>query len=126
MSLRSFDWHDLSLAALRVASGLVLLQYGTSKLFGFPGQKAQIDLNTLVGWSGPIAFAGGLLMIFGLFTRPAAFILSGFMAVAYFMVHAPRGVFPMNNGGELAILFCFIFLFISAAGPGLYALDRRR
>lgn len=126
MSLRSFDWHDLTLAAMRIASGLVLLQHGTSKLFGFPGSKAVIDLNTLMGWTGPIAFAGGLLMIFGLFTRPTAFILSGFMAVGYFMSHLPRGLFPMTNGGEVAILFCFIFLFISAAGPGLYALDRRR
>lgn len=127
MSLRTFDWHGLTLAALRVASGLLLLQHGTAKLFGFPGgDRANIDLNTLIGWSGPIEFVGGLLMIFGLFTRPTAFILSGFMAAAYFIAHAPRGLFPLLNGGELAALYCFVFLFISAAGPGMFALDRRR
>ncbi|MEG2499032.1 DoxX family protein [Brevundimonas sp.] len=83
MSLRTFDWHGLTLAALRIASGLLLVQHGTAKLFGFPGgDRANIDLNTLVGWSGPIEFAGGLLIILGLFTRPVAFVLSGFMAAA--------------------------------------------
>ena len=127
MALRSYDWHGLTLAALRIASGLLLVQHGTAKLFGFPGgNRAVIDLNTLAGWTGPIEFVGGLLLITGLFTRPAAFILSGFMAVAYFMVHAPRGFFPLLNGGELAALYCFVFLFISVAGPGVFALDRRR
>lgn len=127
MGIRTFDWHALTLAALRVASGLLLLQHGTAKLFGFPGgDRATIDLNTLSGWSGPIEFVGGLLLIFGLFTRPAAFILSGFMAVAYFMVHAPRGMFPLLNGGELAALYCFAFLYLAVAGPGMLALDSRR
>jgi len=127
MSLRSFDWHGLTLSALRVASGLLLVQHGTAKLFGFPGgQRANIDLNTLSGWTGPIEFTGGLLLIFGLFTRPTAFILSGFMAVAYFMVHAPRGFFPLLNGGELAALYCFVFLYLSVAGGGILSLDRRR
>ncbi len=127
MSLRTFDWHGLTLAALRIASGLLLVQHGTAKLFGFPGgDRANIDLNTLIGWSGPIEFTGGLLIIFGLFTRPVAFILSGFMAAAYFIAHAPRGLFPLLNGGELAALYCFVFLFIAAAGPGMFALDRRR
>ena len=127
MSLRTFDWHGLTLAALRIASGLLLLQHGTAKLFGFPGgDRANIDLNTLVGWSGPIEFAGGLLIILGLFTRPVAFVLSGFMAAAYFIGHASRGLFPLLNGGELAALYCFVFLFIAAAGPGMFAVDRRR
>jgi len=127
MSLRTFDWHGLTLAALRIASGLLLVQHGTAKLFGFPGgDRANIDLNTLIGWSGPIEFTGGLLIICGLFTRPVAFILSGFMAAAYFIAHAPRGLFPLLNGGELAALYCFVFLFIAAAGPGMFALDRRR
>lgn len=127
MALRSYDWHGLTLAALRIASGLLLVQHGTAKLFGFPGgERASIDLNTLVGWSGPIEFVGGMLIILGLFTRPAAFILSGFMAVAYFMVHAPRGLFPLLNGGELAALYSFVFLYLFVAGPGLFALDRRR
>ncbi|GAA0397067.1 MULTISPECIES: DoxX family protein [Brevundimonas] len=127
MSLRTFDWHGLTLAALRIASGLLLVQHGTAKLFGFPGgDRANIDLNTLVGWSGPIEFAGGLLIILGLFTRPVAFVLSGFMAAAYFIGHASRGLFPLLNGGELAALYCFVFLFIAAAGPGMFAVDRRR
>jgi len=127
MSLRTFDWHGLTLAALRIASGLLLVQHGTAKLFGFPGgDRANIDLNTLVGWSGPIEFAGGLLIILGLFTRPVAFVLSGFMAAAYFIGHASRGLFPLLNGGELAALYCFVFLFIAAAGPGMFAADRRR
>lgn len=127
MSLRTFDWHGLTLAALRIASGLLLVQHGTAKLFGFPGgDRANIDLNTLVGWSGPIEFAGGLLIIMGLFTRPVAFVLSGFMAAAYFIGHASRGLFPLLNGGELAALYCFVFLFIAAAGPGMFAADRRR
>lgn len=127
MALRSIDWHGLALAALRIASGLLLLQHGTAKLFGFPGgDRATIDLNTLIGWSGPIELAGGLLLIAGLFTRPAAFILSGFMAAAYFLAHAPKGLFPLLNGGELAALYCFAFLYISVAGPGMFALDRRR
>ena len=127
MSLRTFDWHGLTLAALRIASGLLLVQHGTAKLFGFPGgDRANIDLNTLVGWSGPIEFAGGLLIILGLFTRPVAFLLSGFMAAAYFIGHASRGLFPLLNGGELAALYCFVFLFIAAAGPGMFAVDRSR
>lgn len=127
MSLRTFDWHGLTLAALRIASGLLLVQHGTAKLFGFPGgDRANIDLNTLVGWSGPIEFAGGLLIILGLFTRPVAFVLSGFMAAAYFIGHASRSLFPLLNGGELAALYCFVFLFIAAAGPGMFAVDRRR
>ncbi|WP_312125028.1 DoxX family protein [Brevundimonas sp.] len=127
MAIRSFDWHGFTLAALRIASGLLLVQHGTAKLFGFPGgERATIDLNTLVGWSGPIELVGGLLMIFGLFTRPAAFILSGFMAAAYFIGHASRGLFPLLNGGELAALYCFVFLYLSVAGPGMLALDNRR
>ena len=127
MSLRTFDWHGLTLAALRITSGLLLVQHGTAKLFGFPGgDRANIDLNTLVGWSGPIEFAGGLLIILGLFTRPVAFLLSGFMAAAYFIGHASRGLFPLLNGGELAALYCFVFLFIAAAGPGMFAVDRSR
>ncbi len=127
MSLRTFDWHGLTLAALRIASGLLLVQHGTAKLFGFPGgDRANIDLNTLVGWSGPIEFAGGLLIILGLFTRPVAFVLSGFMAAAYFIGHASRGLFPLLNGGELAALYCFVFLFIAAAGPGMFSVDNRR
>ena len=95
-------------------------------LFRSAPKPADIDLNTLVGWSGPIELAGGALLILGLFTRPTAFILSGFMAAAYFIAHASKGFFPLLNGGELAALYCFVFLYLSVAGPGRFALDSRR
>ena len=127
MARSNFDWHNTALAALRIVSGLLLVQHGMQKIFGFPAPKpAAIDLNTLAGWSGPIELAGGLLLILGLFTRQTAFILSGFMAAAYFIAHAPRGLFPLLNGGELAALYCFTFLYLSVAGPGRFALDHRR
>lgn len=127
MARTNIDWHGLSLGALRVVSGILLIQHGLQKIVGFPAPKpAPIDLNTLIGWSGPIELVGGLLMILGLFTRPVAFILSGFMAAAYFIAHAPKGLYPLLNGGELAALYCFVFLYMSVAGSGSFALDRRR
>ncbi|MHC3127778.1 DoxX family protein [Brevundimonas sp. GN22] len=127
MARTNIDWHGLSLGALRVVSGILLIQHGLQKIVGFPAPKpAPIDLNTLIGWSGPIELVGGLLMILGLFTRPVAFILSGFMAAAYFIAHAPKGLYPLLNGGELAALYCFVFLYLSVAGSGSFALDRRR
>ena len=127
MARTNIDWHGLSLGALRVVSGILLIQHGLQKIVGFPAPKpAPIDLNTLIGWSGPIELVGGLLMILGLFTRPVAFILSGFMAAAYFIAHAPEGLYPLLNGGELAALYCFVFLYLSVAGSGSFALDRRR
>src|SRR5688572_20320553 len=103
------------LSVLRIVAGLLLLQHGAQKILGFPpGEHAggAIDLSTLPGWSGPIELVGGVLIILGLFTRPVAFILSGFTAVAYWMVHAPQNPYPINNGGELAALYCFVFLYI--------------
>jgi len=127
MARTNIDWHGLSLGALRVVSGILLIQHGLQKIVGFPAPKpAPIDLNTLIGWSGPIELVGGLLMILGLFTRPVAFILSGFMAAAYFIAHAPKGLYTLLNGGELAALYCFVFLYLSVAGSGSFALDRRR
>jgi putative oxidoreductase len=81
------------------------------------------SLSTLAGWSGPIELVGGVLIVLGLFSRPTAFILSGFTAVAYWMVHAPQSPYPINNGGELAALYCFVFLYLFFAGPGPIALD---
>lgn len=127
MARANIDWHGLSLGALRVVSGILLIQHGLQKIVGFPAPKtAAVDLNTLIGWSGPIELIGGALLILGLFTRPVAFILSGFMAAAYFIAHAPKGLFPLLNGGELAALYCFVFLFLSVAGAGSFALDNRR
>lgn len=118
-------WTPRVLSVLRIMSGLLLLQHGTQKVLGFPpgGQGGGVDLSSLAGWSGPLELVGGALMVIGLFTRPTAFILSGFMAVAYWMVHAPQGPYPIGNGGELAALYCFTFLYLFFAGPGPWSLD---
>ncbi|RZJ19265.1 MAG: DoxX family protein [Brevundimonas sp.] len=118
-------WAPRVLSVLRIVSGLLLLQHGTQKVLGFPpgGQGGGVDLSTVAGWSGPIELVGGVLMVVGLFSRPTAFILSGFMAVAYWMVHAPQSPYPIVNGGELAALYCFTFLYLFFAGPGPWSLD---
>jgi len=116
---------------LRIASAFVFLLHGTQKLFGFPSATPlpSTMLMSLLGIAGVLEVVGGALMALGLFTRPVAFILSGEMAVAYFRQHAPRAIWPILNGGELAVLFCFLWLFFSVAGPGPISLDalvRRR
>ncbi len=111
---------------LRIAAALLLLQHGTAKLFGVP-HVAMFDglqVISLLGAAGIIEVVGGVLVLLGLFTRPAAFILSGQMAVAYFLFHAGQEFWPILNKGELAALYCFVFLFFAAAGPGAFALDR--
>jgi putative oxidoreductase len=117
-----------ALAALRIMAALLLIQHGLQKYFGFPvaSERGLVDPLSLMGLAGALELAGGLLVLVGLVTRPAAFLLSGEMAVAYFMAHAPRGFYPIVNQGELAILFCFVFLFLSAAGAGALSLDRVR
>lgn len=111
---------------LRIATALLFLQHGTAKLFGVP-HVAMFDglkLLSLLGAAGVLEVVGSLLMLLGLFTRPTAFILSGQMAVAYFFFHAGGSLWPILNKGELAALYCFVFLFFSVAGPGAFALDR--
>lgn len=111
---------------LRIAAALLFLQHGTAKLFGVP-HVAMFDglkLLSLIGVGGVIELVGGTLVLLGLFTRPAAFILSGEMAVAYFLFHGNEHFFPLLNKGELSALYSFIFLFFAAAGPGSFALDR--
>ncbi len=118
------SWSGPIHAALRVMTGLLFLQHGTAKILGFPAVdmfKNGVGGLTLV--SGILELVGGILIIIGLFTRPVAFILSGFMAVAYFMAHAPQGFFPILNMGELAILYCFVFLWLSVAGAGPFSID---
>jgi putative oxidoreductase len=110
-------------ALLRVVAGLMFWQHGAQKLFGWLGGRQVEDIASLPGMAGILEFFGGILIIVGLFTRPVAFILAGEMAVAYFMAHAPRGLWPIENRGEPAVLFCFIFLFFAAHGAGLYSLD---
>lgn len=111
--------------ALRIAAALLFLQHGTAKLFGYPHVDMFNDLKLLsvVGVGGVIELVGGILLLLGLFTRPAAFVLSGEMAVAYFGFHAFQSFWPINNKGELAALYCFVFLFFAVAGPGKFALD---
>jgi putative oxidoreductase len=120
-------WAPRLLAALRIMTALLFIEHGTSKLFGFPPfAMGEIELFSIFGLAAVLEVVGGILILIGLFTRPVAFILSGEMAFAYFMVHAPQGFFPVNNGGDAAILFCFIFLYLSAAGPGAWSLDEAR
>ena len=113
------------LSALRIMSGLLVLQHGTSKYLNFPvGPMNNASLATMGGAAGVFELACGALLVIGLLTGPAAFLLSGVTAVAYFLVHAPRGFFPLLNGGEAAALYCFTFLYLSAAGGGPLSIDR--
>ena len=125
-SLSRYQPHLLAL--LRIMAGLLFLAHGLVKLFGFPegAQPGQVPLAGLMGVGGIIELVTGALVALGLFTRPAAFIAAGQMAVAYWMFHAPSGFYPIINQGELAILYCFVFLYIAAAGPGAFSLDRGR
>jgi len=117
--------HILSL--LRIASALLLMQHGTTKILGLPVTQATgISLVTLPGIAGLFELIGGVLLLIGLFTRPVAFLLSGMTAVAYFMVHAGRDFYPINNGGELAALYCFVFFYLVFAGPGPWSIDAIR
>jgi putative oxidoreductase len=121
-------WSPRLLSLLRIVTALLFLQHGTAKFFGFPHVNAFDNLQwaSLLGAAGVLEIVGGLLMLIGLFTRPAAFILSGFMAVAYFMAHATQGFYPLLNQGELAVLYCFVFLYLSVAGGGAWSADAAR
>ena len=114
------------LSVLRIVAGLLFLEYGTAKLLGFPHIAMFDHLAPLLFAAGIIEFVGGILIVLGLFSRVAAFIASGEMAVAYWLYHVPRGgPFPALNGGDAAILFCFAFLYLAAAGPGLWAINSK-
>jgi len=117
------------LSILRIMAAFVFILFGTMKLFAFPtglhGAGA-VKLASQMGVAGVLETVGGALLLLGLFTRPVAFIVAGEMAVAYFQVHVPRGFWPTSNGGVNALLFCFIWLFVSAAGPGPISLDAKR
>ena len=118
-------WPEI-LSIARFVIGLLFLEHGTAKLFGFPhSPMAQPAMGTLLWFQGIIELVGGALLAVGFLTRPVAFILSGNMAVAYFMSHAPKNFFPMLNGGDAAILYCFVFFLYFFAGPGRWAVDAR-
>jgi putative oxidoreductase len=122
-------WKPRMLSVLRIILGLLFLEHGLAKLFDFPHPPNHVPyaLFTLnPGLQGLLELAGGFLLALGLFTRPVAFVLAGDMAVAYFMAHSPRGFFPLLNGGELAIVYCFVFLYFWFAGGGEWSLDRLR
>ncbi len=121
-------WAGPALSLLRIVAGLLFLEHGTSKLLDFPhvDMPMAITVGSLIWFSAVLELVGGLLLIVGLFTRVTAFILSGEMAIAYWMVHAPHSTFPIQNGGEAAILYCFIFLAIAAIGPGPWSIDAAR
>lgn len=120
-------WAGEALSLLRIVAALLFLLHGSSKLFGFPPFPMDLPQPGSLLWIGAILeLIGGLMLLFGLFSRPAAFILSGEMAVAYWMFHAPQSTFPSVNQGEPAILFCFVFLLIAAAGPGPWSIDAQR
>lgn len=119
------SWRPQLLSILRIIAGLLILQYGMGKLLKFPAVPmfAKVELFSLYGLAGSLELVLGALVLIGLFTRLAAFVLAGEMAVAYFMGHAPRGFYPILNGGDLAIIFCFVFLYLSAAGAGPWSVD---
>jgi putative oxidoreductase len=115
------------LSVLRIISALLLLAHGSSKLLGFPPTEmfaTPPEPMTLIWFAGVLELVGGAVLAIGLCTRPVAFVLSGEMAFAYFIGHAPQATFPVQNGGDAAILYCFVFLYIAAAGGGPWALDR--
>ena len=129
MNERLHFWAPRMLSALRIVAGLVFLEHGTQKFLSFPlGQAAGsgFAFDNPGAYAGLVELAAGLLIALGLFTRPAAFLASGTMAVAYWIAHAPQNAFPVNNGGDAAILYCFAFLYLVFAGPGPWSLDASR
>ena len=117
-------------AILRIITGLLFMEHGTQKLFGFPAAAEAAagggGLSGLMLVAGILEALGGLLIVLGFLTRPVAFILCGEMAVAYFMAHAPQDFFPVNNRGDAAILYCFVFLYLFIAGAGTWSIDKSR
>ena len=123
------SWSGYIQSLLRVMAGLLFFAHGSTKLFTFPLTQYFPDgvpVASFMGFTGLLELTGGTLIVLGLFTRVTAFILAGMMAVAYFMAHAPQGFYPINNGGELAIMFSFVFLYFAAAGAGPWSIDARR
>jgi putative oxidoreductase len=117
-------WAPRLLSILRIVAALIFMEHGTQKLLAFPpSEDPGPELLSLGGVSGILELVGGALLVLGLFTRPVAFVLSGMMAVAYWMAHAPQSTYPVNNGGDAAILYCFVFLYLFAAGGGPWSLD---
>jgi putative oxidoreductase len=121
-------WAPHLVSVLRVVAALLFMAHGTQKLFAWPTDDPQevAPLFSLMGVAGTLEVFGGLMLLLGLFTRPVAFVLAGEMAVAYFKAHAPRDLWPILNGGELSVLYCFLFLYLAAVGGGRWSLDAAR
>ena len=131
MDIRTFasSWESRLLSVLRIIAGLLFLEHGAQKIFDFPpaAMPHPYVLMTLApGLAGLLELVGGALLVLGLFTRPVAFVLAGEMAAAYFMAHFPKSPFPILNGGDAAVLYCFVFLYLSAAGAGPWSIDATR
>src|SRR5690348_8583517 len=119
------SWRPQLLSVLRIVAGFMFMLHGAQKLLGFPAPfPSHIELFSLLGLAGILELFGGALVMIGLFTRPVAFILAGEMAFAYFMRHFPRSFWPVVNAGDAAVLYCFVFLYIAAAGAGPWSIDR--
>lgn len=120
-------WSPRLLSVLRIVSGFLFMTHGMQKLLSYPAAFPRpVELVSLMGLAGTLELFGGALLLVGLFTRPVAFILSGEMALAYFMAHAPKSFWPLLNGGDAAVLYCFVFLYLAAAGGGPWSVDRWR
>jgi len=120
-------WAPRMRSILRIAAGLLLIEHGTTKLLGFPPTDySGVPVTSMVGAAGVVELVGGALIIIGLLTRPAAFLVSGMCAVGYWTVHAPGGLYPMLNGGETIALYSFVFLYLAFAGPGPWSVDAAR
>jgi putative oxidoreductase len=117
------DWAPRVLSILRVVAALLFLEHGSAKLLGFPPSDFSPEMLSLPWIAGVLELVGGALLAVGLCTRPVAFVLSGLMAFAYWLAHAPKAIYPLLNGGDAAILFCFVFLYIAFAGGGPWSLD---
>jgi len=118
-------WSPVILSIVRIVVSLLFMQHGAQKLFGFPApQNSPFHFFSFYGVAGVLEFLGGAVLLLGLFTRQIAFLLCGEMAFAYFVAHFPRGFWPLNNSGELSVLFCFIFLYFVFAGGGPWGIDR--
>ena len=123
------EWQPRVLGLLRIVTALLFMVHGGQKLLGFPPMpegRPMPDPFTLLWFAGFLELVGGFLVLIGLFTRPVAFVLSGQMAVAYWMAHAPRSLYPALNGGDASILFCFVFLYLVVAGAGAFSVDGAR
>ena len=123
VSLLTNEWAPRVLSIVRIVAALLFMEHGMQKLFGVPAGPIHPDVFSLLWFAAVLELAGGVLLLIGLFTRPVAFLLSGEMAFAYWMAHAPRSPFPAVNGGDSAILFCFVFLYLAVAGGGPWSLD---